>query len=300
MRMIGHLTGQAEAQAFGDFLYVQGIDNQVEVDKDPLWSIWVHSEDQLEQAKRLLEEFRTNPADSKYRRASAEAGRMRANTERSNQAYQKKVLDGSRLWRGTLTYGYGLLTLGLITVCGAVFFLSKFGGDLRAVHSLFIAEQLSSPGVASRLGALTEIAHGQLWRLVTPVFLHFTILHLFFNMLWLLDLGSMIEANQGRVKYLVLFLGLAVFSNLAQYIVGGPTFGGMSGVVYGLLGYVWIRGKFDPLSGLFVHPSTVVMMIIWFFLCLSGAIGHVANTAHAAGLLLGMGWGYTAARMNQR
>jgi GlpG protein len=66
----------------------------------------------------------------------------------------------------------------------------------------------------------------------------------------------------------------------------------MSGVIYGLLGYVWLRGKFDPASGLFLHPSTVTMMIIWFFACFTRWLGPIGNWAHAAGLVMGMAWGY--------
>ena len=68
----------------------------------------------------------------------------------------------------------------------------------------------------------------------------------------------------------------------------------MSGVVYGLLGYIWIRGKFDPGSGLYLHSSTVIMMLIWFFACLSGYLGQIANTAHTVGLLMGMAWGFVS------
>jgi GlpG protein len=85
---------------------------------------------------------------------------------------------------------------------------------------------------------------------------------------------------------------LAVFPNLAQFYMHGPMFGGMSGVVYGLLGYIWIRGKMDPGSGLYLHPSTVWMMIIWFVLCVAGLFGAIANTVHAVGLGLGMAWGF--------
>ena len=74
-------------------------------------------------------------------------------------------------------------------------------------------------------------------------------------------------------------------------------FGGMSGVVYGLLGYIWIRGKYDASSNLFVHPQTVMMMIIWFFLCLIGLIGNVANTVHGIGLATGIIWGYVSAQI---
>ena len=66
----------------------------------------------------------------------------------------------------------------------------------------------------------------------------------------------------------------------------------MSGVVYGLLGYVWMKGKFDPSSGLFVHPQTVTMMLIWLVLCMTPVIPHIANTAHAVGLAVGVATGF--------
>ena len=134
-----------------------------------------------------------------------------------------------------------------------------------------------------------------LWQFGSYLFLHDPngFQHILFNMLWLRDLGSMIEARQSTWHLAILALVIAACSNVAQYFfTGNPVFGGMSGVVYGLLGYIWIRGKCDPGSGLFVHKSTVTMMIIWFFLCYSGLLGSIANTAHAVGLGMGMAWGY--------
>ena len=83
---------------------------------------------------------------------------------------------------------------------------------------------------------------------------------------------------------------------MGQYFVGGPSFGGMSGVVYGLLGYIWIRGKYDPLSGFYLENWIVIMMIGWFLLGFTGMIGHIANAAHGAGLAAGMAWGYLLAK----
>jgi len=181
-------------------------------------------------------------------------------------------------------YGFGPLTLVLICISVAVFLLSKSGGGtVQTVPWLFISEY--------RIG-LPEIQGGQLWRLVTPMFIHFDFLHVFFNMLWLRDLGGMIEGRQNSLQLAILIFAIAAVSNLAQYYAAGPMFGGMSGVVYGLVGYIWTRGRYDPGSGLFLHPSTVVMASIWFLVCLVGWVGYAANAAHGAGLCVGIAWGY--------
>jgi GlpG protein len=97
---------------------------------------------------------------------------------------------------------------------------------------------------------------------------------------------------------------IAGLSNLGQMYMSGPGFGGMSGVVYGLLGYIWIRGKFDPASGLYLHSSTVIMMLIWFFICFAPnaipGMPRIANTAHAVGLVSGMVWGYLSSLKYRR
>jgi GlpG protein len=78
-------------------------------------------------------------------------------------------------------------------------------------------------------------------------------------------------------------------------------FGGMSGVVYGLLCYMWIQGKFNPAGDLSLNPQIVTFMIAWFFLCLTGLLRvDVANTAHAAGAVVGGVWGYLGARWATR
>ncbi len=138
--------------------------------------------------------------------------------------------------------------------------------------------------------------NGQVWRLLTPIFIHFGVVHLLFNMLWLKDLGTMIEKLISTRLLLALVLVIGILSNLGQFFFSGPFFGGMSGVVYGLLGYIWMKSKFDPVSRLFLEKQTVVMMIVWFFLCLFGFMGHVANAAHAVGLATGMLWGFVSAK----
>ena len=130
----------------------------------------------------------------------------------------------------------------------------------------------------------------------SPIFIHFGPLHLIFNMIWFYQLGSMIEARQGSL-FLLLFIAVsALCSNLAQfYHMHYPVFGGMSGVIYALAGYIWIRGKYDRASGLYLDPGSVMTLLIWLVVCYTGFVGPIANTAHLVGLLTGMAWGRIAA-----
>ena len=149
-------------------------------------------------------------------------------------------------------------------------------------------------------------AAGEYWRFVTPAFLHFGIFHVVFNSLWLWEFGRRVELLSGRSAYLVLMLALASGSNAGQYLWDGPVlFGGLSGVVYGLVGYVWIRNRIAPTPLLNVQPGIIYMLIGWLLICLFGIVdlfmnGGVANGAHVSGLLIGMLAGALAGRQKQQ
>lgn len=294
MRQIGHLETESAARTFSDYLFVQGIKNQIEAERGSGWAIWVHAEEEMERARQLLTEYRAQPNDPKFEQAKKVAPKLKEQEERELAAYRKKLQDRRHLFRPLTSYGFGPLTFALICVSVVVYVLSKMGTELEPIMGLFISPfDITGSQIRWQPG-LQEIRHGEIWRLFTPMFIHFGPLpfHILFNMLWLRELGSMIEGRQTTWHLLILSLVIAAGSNVAQFYLSGPDFGGMSGVVYGLLGYIWIRGKFDPASGLFVHQSTVTMMIVWFFLCYTGLLGSIANTAHAVGLVMGMAWGY--------
>jgi GlpG protein len=301
MRAIGHLTDETAARTFGDYLYVQGIENHIEFQKSEGWAVWVNEEDKIEQATGLLAAFRQNANDPKYRAEGKSAAALREKEEKGEAAYGKKVRDRRQLFSPLAAYGFGPLTFVLIVISVVVALYSRLGDSPQSIMRLFITDYTVEGNLISWSPSLPEIHHGEVWRLITPIFIHFTVLHILFNMLWLRDLGSMIEARQGSWVLALLVLIIAAGSNLAQFYYGGrnfhpgaPNFGGMSGVVYGLLGYVWIRGKFDPGSGLYVHSYTVTMMIVWFFACFTPLVPNIANGTHAAGLVMGMAWGYLA------
>jgi GlpG protein len=291
MRTIGQLDGEANARRFGDYLTVQGIENQVEAEKGGAWSVWIHSDEELERATALLEAFRANPADAKFQAAGKVAQALREKKQKDLAAFEKRVRKHGRVFRPVTGYRAGPLTFLLICVSTVVFIATRFGNHLEAASALFITHWITDGESVRWMGGLPEIRHGEVWRLITPIFVHGDALHIVFNMWWLFDLGSMVESRQSSGLYAVLVLVFAAGSNLAQYLWSGPLFFGMSGVVYGLIGYIWIRGKFDPGSGLFLHPQVLVPAIIWFFLGWTGLM-HMANMCHAGGLVIGMAWGY--------
>ena len=182
------------------------------------------------------------------------------------------------------------LTIGLIAACVVVALMTGFGADIGNLRQLLIDDPDTSTGLFS------SILSGEVWRLLTPMLIHFGPMHLVFNMYWLWDLGRPMEFREGIGRYALLIGIFAAGSSVLQYVVAGPYFGGMSGVVYGLICYVWARGKFQPLSGYRLGQNDFFLAVFWYLLCWTGAFGAIANWAHTGGLALGLAFGYFDAR----
>ncbi|QQZ44542.1 rhomboid family intramembrane serine protease [Pseudomonas sp. SK3(2021)] len=138
-----------------------------------------------------------------------------------------------------------------------------------------------------------SLAAGQWWRLVTPMLIHFGFLHIAMNGMWYWELGRRIEQRQGSINLLGLTLLFSLVSNYAQYLFSGPSlFGGLSGVLYGLLGHCWIYQLLSPNPAYRLPRGVLAMMLVWLLICMSGLIsvigfGEIANAAHVGGLLVG-------------
>lgn len=140
----------------------------------------------------------------------------------------------------------------------------------------------------------TESLHqGQIWRFITPAFLHGGFLHFLFNSLWMWDLGRRLEFLLGKRGYILFFIFTAAFSNFSQYLwEHDSSFGGMSGVVYALVGFIMVSHRLAPNRLTAVSPGIIGFMLIWLVLCMTGTVGFfigngVANAAHLGGLLAG-------------
>ena len=297
MRKLGHIADKAHARVFADYLYARGIVGELDFDADGGVDIWVHDEDALEDALRELTEFEEHPDDPEYAVVAADGAARRARERSESKLASRRVSGG--VVAGSSFIDVAPVTFALIVISVVVTLFGGLGSGSSLTSWLSVSSYYRVGQMLHYNNSLSEILHGQVWRLITPVFIHASLfasgmgfLHLLFNMMWLKDLGGMLEGAQGSRSMLVKFLVLAMISNLAQFYFSGPMFGGMSGVVYGLLGYCWIRGRQDLTSGLFVQSQTAGFMVVWFFLCLFGVMGPVANAAHGAGLLVGLvlGW----------
>jgi GlpG protein len=289
MRQIGNIPEKEKAQVFADFLTARGVGNELEPDGNS-WSIWIRDEDQVSEASECLARFSANPNAPEFLNATVEATRVRAQEAEKLAEYRRRIRSGRNLFPRMGGYGVGFVTYALIFVCVAVFVYSKLGTDEAVLRHWFISDPETGFGYF-----LPEVRHGEVWRLFTTMFIHFGLLHLIFNLMWLYQLGCMIEARLGSGKLLALIAVAQVLSAVAQYRVAGPTFGGMSGVVYALAGYVWMRGKYDRASGLFLDPQSVMILLVWLVICFTPIFGPVANTAHVVGLAVGMIWGRVSA-----
>jgi GlpG protein len=192
------------------------------------------------------------------------------------------------LRRSPLTAAVLLLTL----VAAAVTMLGENFNTIR----WFSFSDFRIDGEYAYFATLEQtLVAGEWWRLVTPIFVHFGFLHLAMNSMWYWELGRRIEYRQGALMLLGLTLLFGVVSNVAQYSFGGPgIFGGLSGVLYGLLGHCWLFQKLSPDEAYRLPPGVVVLMLIWLVVCLTGVIEvlsfgalAIANAAHVGGLVAG-------------
>jgi GlpG protein len=297
MRQIGSISSEQAARQFVDFLLTLDITALTEKESEQ-WLIWVRDENQLPTARAEIERFLQQPEHARYRDAERQAETLRQQKSQRHEAARKNTVDLGQRWRQPLARR-APLAMTLIVLCVLVGLASGFGDQRNGavMRSLGFVEPGGGPAPTMKSSIWVDIRAGQVWRVVTPIFLHYGLVHVVFNLIWLYYLGTQIEARDGTPKLAALVLVTAVLSNVAQALAVGPLFGGMSGVVYGLFGYVWMKMLLDPAAGYHVSRDVVAIMVVWLFLGFSGVLDKwfglsVANWAHGGGMFVGMAIGF--------
>jgi len=296
LRQIGTLPRSLDPQVFGDYLLAQGMKSRID-DRSEGWQVWVYNEDHFGRAKRELEDYLGHPDDPRYVQAGKVAERVRQEEAKRDREYRKNFREVSDQWSG-LQMRRRPLTMALVIASVIVFLLMSTPSrrNVRALLSITTEHFDADRGLQD--DGLAPILSGQVWRLVTPIFLHFGILHIVFNV-WAITLeGTMIETRRGTLRLAVIVLVSAVLSNLGEYFYmdqaypeGLHRFGGLSGVGFALFGYLWMKGQYEPEQGMILHPNTITTMLFCLVLCMTGLVGQFANAAHVVGLLVGVAFG---------
>ena len=295
MRQIGILEVEKNAHQFADYLVTQGITAHAEEEKDS-WVIWVRDEDHLELAQDEFENFRRSPDDPRYSGVATKAKSIRdAEFRKRDQAHRNTIEMRTRWKTGAASARRCPTVFMLIGVCVLVALLTGNNFDRTNYYFrlLQFKDPVSADAAASTESAdnLRDIRRGEVWRIVTPVLVHGSALHLIFNMYWLYFLGGQFEHLRGSLRFLLFILGAAIISVQAQGILDSPFGGGMSGVNYAIFGFVWMRWQHAPEEGFQLGRLTILFMIAWFFYCFFQS-ETIANAAHAFGFGFGIVLGY--------
>lgn len=136
--------------------------------------------------------------------------------------------------------------------------------------------------------------HAQPWRLWTCTLYHVNLIHLAFDIYWFWVFGTLIEEAFGSARLVGLFLLFGGASAAAEFAfaAGGV---GLSGVVYGFFGFLWVLSYRQARFSGAIDPKTIRLFVVWFFLCIGFTFAGflpIGNVAHGSGLLLGAIIGY--------
>ena len=175
-------------------------------------------------------------------------------------------------------------------------FISNFGSLISVIEPLTYTKIIiSNQGYASLLDAnKTFLEDNEWWRIITPIFIHFSFAHLAFNCLWIYILGEKIENTDGSLVFIILVTFSAILSNSFQYFwTESSLFGGLSGVIYGLIGFCMILEFESSYDRYQLPPGLYMFMLVWLVMGFVGILdlfgfGSVANFAHLGGLISGV------------
>ena len=305
MRLVATSADRATANLSAAVLATEKINAKVE-HWDGAWSVWVIEEDDVTKAKDLLTLHSGNPNDERFTQAATIAREISKRPRRSD--LQPSVATNRQIVDFQLTGVFPILLVmaGLSTFV----YLLTTGPSQESVLGQLTFVNGSRAVNRSFNGVMwNDILAGELWRLITPMFIHFSIWHLLLNLLSMWAIGRQIEYYLGPITMVAFSFAVAIVSNIAQAFFEPGTFGGLSGVIYGMFGFVWVHSFWHKQSPLYINEATVIAAIIFLIMGFMmdtptarasldsvGATTQFANWAHAFGLLAGMAFGLLPVR----
>ncbi|KAA5543755.1 rhomboid family intramembrane serine protease [Roseiconus nitratireducens] len=325
MRRIGTLNDPSLAKRFSDYLTTRSIECTTDIESHPEdngtvrheCNLWIRDEAQVDSARTELEAFLQSPDDAKYQ-VGSDADRIRREKHEEEKrlrnlrrkAPMRSGPAGGPLMGVPVRQQSIPVVIGTIILSVIASFATNFGrpnpspvpGEPSTEETVFFALSfVDAREYIVHEDPFESIKQGQVWRLITPMFLHGDTFHLAFNMIALFILGSAIERLHGSMFMLALLLISQVAGGFFQVflppadtlppflsgLAGTPFSIGASGAVYGLFGYLWVRPIMTPTYPIRMVPANVTIMLGWLVFCIFFVRG-IANGAHIGGLIAGV------------
>ncbi|MEX0618647.1 MAG: rhomboid family intramembrane serine protease [Pseudohongiellaceae bacterium] len=255
---------------FSTYLDQQGIEHRI-IEESGSQVIWASNQPFADTIVKLLDQWQT--------------GEIRFENRASPTTLRPLRATGlvNRLWHAIFA---SPVTLGLMIISLVVAVVSQLGYAAHRVDFLFYP-LLASDSLPALLAGIDSL--GELLRTLAPMFLHFSELHIVFNLLWLWYFGKQLERVQPSWLFLGIVLLLAFVSNTTQYMYSNQAnFGGMSGVVYGLVGYAWLINTLVPGYRLMLNNAMFGFFVVALVVMEVVAGSWIATAAHIGGLLTGL------------
>lgn len=298
MRQLTHFEKEASALRFRDFILAEGIEATVNASREGGFNFWVHDEEQLDEARRLLDIFERDPdspeiqaklreAQKKRKREMAEAAQLQRRLESIERAQENAQRRANSAGPVTL-----FLILSIVGFA-AMALLSQGDAGVQQVYAVLQASR-------------EQIASGELWRLITPVFIKhglprpMAVLSILFTAFWLRTLVTPIEWMKGSFHVFIMFFVSALIQTVAELYLIGVSVGGVLGLIATFYIYIYTRGQLDPNMPVRLRPETHFWFILWVVFTLASPSATLFIPRLIAGGLVGAVWGAAASRTASR
>ena len=273
MYRVKQLDASLDLAGFSQWLREQGVGHRI-TEEGGFQVLWLENPDHTDPVLEALDRFLSEPEVQ----------------QAVNATSQSPVFVAGR-WQPSPRHAP--LVLAMIVIAATVAWVTDMGrSQLSTVLMMVDPQNFAWNTLSARVEALREtLTAGQVWRLISPDFLHFSWTHIIFNSVMLWFLGSQVEWFDGKARLLVLVVFASLVSNGLQYFVSGPLFGGLSGVVYGILGYCWLSQRRLPRFQF--PPALVAFAVVWMVIGFTPlpemlGLGRMANEAHLGGFIAGL------------
>ncbi len=194
-------------------------------------------------------------------------------TEKENRQYEK-IFSPKKIY----------VTQVIMALCAIGFVITLMFGGIPAIVDV-------PTNILALLGAnnITLLQSGEIWRLLTYMFLHGSLLHLLINMYSLYIIGTQIENYYGKTKYIIIYLVSGICGGLLSAIGIGVNAisAGASGAIFGLLGALAYFGYHYRLY-LGNALKTQIIPVIAINLLIGVMVTGIDNFCHIGGLISGI------------